>query len=359
VVTAVLLMAYAFVTPAIGTRLNWRTQELLRDLRMGGLNKSDASLLHRGYYEALTGVNRFNSQLWEVYALKPSDWPFIWFTAAGRKVGGFMREELVPLAGITFRGAAFRTNRWGMRDRDYEQLPPSNTYRVAVLGPSHAMGAGVADNEVFEAVLEARLNREQKAKSDRTFEFLNFSVEGYSPTQQMHLLANRAVSFRPHAIFMIGNLRDPEHASIHLWQLVRDSVAVPYPFLQQLIEESGLRQDKTEDAALKRLRPYEPRLVLWGYQRIVEFCRQRGIRPMWVYMPMPGDNRGEEIRALKDLAVQAGFTVVDASDAFAGRDVPSLQVATWDRHPNAEGHRLIADRIYRALLEDPALLPLR
>ena len=39
----------------------------------------------------------------------------------------------------------FSTNGWGMRDRDYAQRKPAGTLRIALLGPSHVMGNGVAD----------------------------------------------------------------------------------------------------------------------------------------------------------------------------------------------------------------------
>src|SRR3546814_4640701 len=35
-------------------------------LRHSGLSRADAAALERGYYEGLTRVNRFNSQLWEI-----------------------------------------------------------------------------------------------------------------------------------------------------------------------------------------------------------------------------------------------------------------------------------------------------
>src|SRR5574339_336198 len=47
------------------------------------------------------------------------------------------------------------TNRWGMRDRDYERLPAPGVFRMALLGPSNVMGWGVADGETFEAVLRS------------------------------------------------------------------------------------------------------------------------------------------------------------------------------------------------------------
>ena len=69
--------------------------------------------------------------------------------------------ELVPSTTIEFNGAQLSTNRWGMRDRDYEQTPAPDTYRIALTGPSFVMGSGVADNEVFEWLLEDRLNQER------------------------------------------------------------------------------------------------------------------------------------------------------------------------------------------------------
>jgi hypothetical protein len=51
------------------------------------------------------------------------------------------------------------TNRWGMRDHDYSLAKPPHTLRMALLGPSDIMGAGVSDSQTFDAVLEARLNR--------------------------------------------------------------------------------------------------------------------------------------------------------------------------------------------------------
>ena len=36
----------------------------------------------------------------------------------------------------------------------------------------------------------------------------------------------------------------------------------------------------------------------------------------------------------------------------------SIAVAPWDFHPNAEGHRLLAEELYRALQEMPDELPL-
>jgi hypothetical protein len=51
-------------------------------------------------------------------------------------------------------------------------------------------------------------------------------------------------------------------------------------------------------------------------------------------------------------AKEAGFLPIDLSDVYQGKDTSSLQLADWDRHPNAAGHALIAERIYAGLVEN-------
>jgi hypothetical protein len=42
--------------------------------------------------------------------------------------------------------------------------------------------------------------------------------------------------------------------------------------------------------------------------------------------------------------------VLDLFDVFPKADRPALRVAPWDDHPNAEGHRLVADKLYAAIV---------
>jgi len=44
---------------------------------------------------------------------------------------------------------------------------------------------------------------------------------------------------------------------------------------------------------------------------------------------------------------------------YEGKDEIDLWVAEWDQHPNAKGHRIIADRLTRELLQRPAILTKR
>ena len=68
--------------------------------------------------------------------------------------------------------------------------------------------------------------------------------------------------------------------------------------------------------------------------------------------------RQEEITRLSRVAEESGFIVLDLTDAYDNQDLESLVVAYWDKHPNAKGHRLIAEDLYRKLREKEEEIPL-
>jgi D-alanyl-lipoteichoic acid acyltransferase DltB (MBOAT superfamily) len=326
-------------------------------LRDPQLNDRDARLLQRGYYEDLTTINRLNSQLWQVYSQKPQSQQ-----GAGndphRPTGDFLRREMLPSATIMHKGFSIRLNRWGLRDRDYERIPAPGIHRIALLGSSYAFGSGVADGEAFESVLEARLNAEPpRGTSARSFELLNFAKGGYTPAEQLVLLERKVISFRPRTIFLISHKSDLPWSALSVWRALRDSVPIPFAPLREIAAAAGIRGSETQATAERRLRPHEPDILSWIYGRIVELCARHGATPIWVFVPMPGDDSSAaEAKTMKRLAINAGFEIVDLSDVYAESDVESLKVAPWDWHPNANGHRIIASALFDSLHARPELI---
>ncbi|MFN2399270.1 MAG: hypothetical protein ABR543_11610 [Gemmatimonadaceae bacterium] len=354
---SVLLVLYLMAIPRVTSRLSLRAQEAIRDIRVIELNRRDASLLQRGYYESLTGVNRLNGELWQVYAEQSYNDPEKQHESAERRTGDFRGTELLALAGVTFRGEPFRTNRWGMRDRDYELVPPANTFRIALLGASYSMGRGVGDGETFESLLEEELNREPGSASQPKYEILNFAVGGYTPLHHLYSLENKVLEFAPDALLLISHHTDAELSARHLARKIRQRIVVPYPFLLEMARRAGIDTTTPEVTAEKRLEPYRNELLGWAYSRIAGVCRERGILVMTAYIPMPGDDPVPgKIEDLGRLAGEAGFTVLDVPNPYTGYPIEDVQVAAWDRHPNAAGHRLIARRLLGALLDKPDVL---
>jgi hypothetical protein len=90
----------------------------------------------------------------------------------------------------------------------------------------------------------------------------------------------------------------------------------------------------------------------WVYQGIVQSCRERGIVPVWVFLPITlEDPWQDDTASLPRAAEESGFIVLNLVDISRNHDMKSLRVAEWDTHPNAQAHKLIAAKLYDALLE--------
>jgi hypothetical protein len=343
----------------IYSRIGGKTQELISDLTANRLSDREAALLQRGYYEDLIGVNRFNSQLWEIYSKRPSDWPTLTETEAARQTDNNFIVELVPSTSIYFHGEKLTINRWGMRDRDYERTPAPNTYRIALTGPSFVMGYGVGDDEGFEPLLEDRLNSESAGSLAAKYEILNFAVPGYSAIQDLMVLEQKALPFQPNAFFFMAHQREEEAVVKYLADRISVGADLPYPELIELARRAGAEPGATKSETERLLRPVGPEILSWTYRHIVEVSRAHGILPVWIFMPTLEDPlREDEVTQLTQVAEESGFIVLDLSHAYDNQDLESLVVAYWDKHPNAKGHMLIAEDFYRKLREKENEIPL-
>ena len=152
--------------PAVADRTGHRA--FVDSLQSASLNRRDAEEFQRGYYENLLDVGRFNRELQQIYERMPRDFVrSLSVLGLSRRTSDEQDYELVPNKEGRFVGAMVRTNHWGMRDREYSLAPPANVYRIALLGPSTAMGSGVEAHESFEALVEERLNREFSERAAR------------------------------------------------------------------------------------------------------------------------------------------------------------------------------------------------
>ena len=347
-----ILLLFLIGNPLVYSQFGGKLQQFIGDLTSNRLSAREAALLQRGYYEDLVGVNQFNSQLWEIYSKRPSDWPTLTETPAARYTDDNFIVELVPSTTINFHGATMSINRWGMRDRDYEQVPAPGTYRIALTGPSFVMGYGVADGEDFGSLLEDRLNRENSGNPYSKYEILNFAVPGYSAIQDLMVLEQKALPFQPNAFFFMAHQREEEAVVLYLADRISVRADLPFPDLMEIVHKAGVEPGFTKAEAERLLKPYGPELLSWTYRRIVEVSRAHGILPVWIFMPTLEDPlQVEEIAHLKRVAEESGFTVLDLSDAYDKQNLDSLVVAYWDKHPNAKGHMLIAEDLYQKLRE--------
>ena len=361
--TGLLLVGlYVVGSPGIDLLVRPKVAKVFHHLRTDELNEQDLGLLQRGYYENLTRINRLNPRLWDLYMKRREQAPNLAEVGGerfrpGRRSEGFLRNELIPLASVTFKGAPFHVNRWGMRGKDCEQEKPVGTVRTALMGGSPVMGSGVADDETFAAVLEDRLNQEAK-RGDR-YEMLNFGVGGYGLLQRLVAMEEKAFRFNPDVVLWVVHPTDAKVAINKLVDCFHNNISIPFPEVVNIARRAGLAgggvaavpaDSDLDDIQMKEtLLEAADKIVAWTYRRVVEDCRKRNILPVYIFLPSARTFSSQQAKKDNELAREAGFETFDLSDVFKGENLEALRIASWDFHFNKHGHKLVADRLYREL----------
>ncbi|HET9440582.1 MAG TPA: hypothetical protein VFO52_10445 [Longimicrobiales bacterium] len=344
---------------------------VVEDLQHDRLNRADQGQLERGYYENLFSVEQSNPELARRLSQDNQNWVSLWRTDAVRETNDLRRLELLPSVEMLYKGKQFTTNRWGMRDRDRPQLPLPGTYRFAVLGASTTMGSGVSDDELYTLLAEDRF----AAEAGRNVEFMNFAVESYNALEQVAVIDQRIGQFGPHGVLYIAHETEFEKTITSLSTLVETRTDLVYPELRAIVREAGVQPGMPRTIALRRLNAVRDKLVGWSYRHMAAQARAQGILPVWVFIPMPvpgtgpcppgsaqlfcfgnlsragaaADASDPRVNTLFNLARDAGFVILDLSNVYGDADLLSLWIAKTDGHPNAEGHRMIADGFFKQL----------
>ncbi|MBM3984599.1 MAG: hypothetical protein FJ296_02735 [Planctomycetes bacterium] len=345
--------------PALERSVPERLHAMARKVRTEELNTYEAEQLQRGYYEEIVGVSRFNGELWEVYTRADrKDQPELEHEGLGGfQDDGYGNRCFLPFVNTMFKGGRLQTNRWGLRDRDYELVPPESTWRIAVMGPSYVMGSGVNNGEPFEQVLEDRLNAEWFPRAGLRYELLNFGLPQASPVEVAAIVGSgRVAEFQPDVVLVVGNRSAPLAITNDTWRRIKFRQPLP-ALLGEVLPGVDIGQAETETELERLLNPHTNALLRRSLQVTAEAARALGALPVYALVPMPDeppDYRGKA--ALLAMAGEAGFTVIDMQDVFAGHDLADLSISNADFHPNASGHRILASRLYAELAALPGTL---
>ncbi len=352
--------------PAAG-RVPGELSALALKARGAALNEYEAERLQRGYYEEIVGLNRFNGELWDVYArggakddelhdVEENDDPEQ--ASLGVFVDdGYGNRSLQPARQTQLKGYLVTTNRWGLRDQDYPKKPDPATRRFAVLGPSFVMGTGVDDDETFEHVLEKRLNGEWSGRAGRRFELLNFGLPRASLVEVASIVdSGRVADFEPDVVLVVSNMYAYFAVQQDFWRRHEAGQPLPDALAREL--PAGLLETATSRTELNRvLAPHSQAILEWALVTIADAARRMGALPVYAQVPLPYESTESFGKIeMPVLARDAGFTVIDARDVFEGLQLEDLVVDGADHHPNGAGHRVIADRLYAELVASPEIV---
>lgn len=283
--------------------------------------------------------------------------------------GDFLQFELAPNQDKVFLDRPFTTNPQGQRDHPYTVEKPPGTFRIAVLGSSMDMGWGVSTEETYVNLLEGWLNEHAAKRGvDRRFEVVNFAVAAYAPLQRLESYRRKAREYDPDMVIYSATLLDLRLTEIHLCDVFSDDVKdLRYDFVRRIVAESGLNDDDLRRDESGRLLTKEPikqklRPRLWSIYdgvmgTLAADCRSEGRLLACVIVPRVGradapEARAETIARLRGIAAHHAVPLFDLSSTFDNVDPSQLEIAAWDDHPNAEGHRRLFLALARNLVKD-------
>jgi lysophospholipase L1-like esterase len=299
------------------------------------------------------------------------------------------------------KGPEYRVNSLGLRG---DELSAGGTVRLLTLGDSSIYGHGVAIDEVFGAVLAARLDA---ARPTPRVEAVDGGVPGYSTFQSLRLLERLAPVVHPDVV-LVGNMWSDAYRSAVTdrawaaeltavygpWQPVTSSLAMlsRHSALARRLRRSihdGLSpaKGKANEIGWSHLVEPEPgsppgkgggrppkggeetlptsRVPLDEYEAnlhaLAAAARACGAVPAYLLLPHPNDEQpgrgGAEPAyrdALRAVAAAEHAPLVDAPKWFAEHPADEPRFSD-DIHPNARGHADLASAVLAVFAADPAV----
>ncbi len=359
IVSALLCLLVVGAQPAVYHTLEQQFSFSMDPVLHTRQNKPEAEAEFNGYYEQLLVGNGLGERL-------PTARPARKRTAAIHVLSYEQQDNLrgkvlTPLQRAFFKGAWLTTNEFGMRDRTYPLEKSARTVRILLLGTSVEMGTGVETMGTFENLVEEEMNRSNLLGEDIRVEILNLAVSGNQLYRNLARLTTEGERYDPDVILYCAH-RNERSVIKYIVGDIKNGRDLMFPFLDSLLASNGISADLPKAQIQWIGSKVGPDACRMGYEHLTTYCNRRGWVPVWCFVPVPKSivsvaEQVEESKELSVLAEETGFGYcLDLSAAYDGHDPELLRVAKNDIHPNALGHRLLADALLAQLRSDESLL---
>jgi len=256
-------------------------------------------------------------------------------------LGGRSTLRLVPGAVSSYLGHEVRVSAQRMRNRVVEVPKPADVYRVVVLGDSVPFGWGVGENDPFPRQLE-RLLQQLPRRDGRRYEVVNAGSPGWGLTDEFFWLRDEGLAMAPDIVLhcVINNDIEPHPKGPPTFLGDGLRKVRTLRLLERIAEKvTGDRGDEPNTGL-------SPEMVVFALDQYQGLLRPANV-PYVVF-----DTVG-----LPPLAIEHAAKIgVHRVDTVLSLDWQHAhQVTPSDFHPNAEGHRILAERAFAAL--QPLLEP--
>lgn len=259
--------------------------------------------------------------------------------------------EFKPGIESYFKLADFHTNSQGLRDKEYSVEKPDNAFRVAVIGGSFTVPAGVEIDQAFHSILEEKLNKEI---SDINYEFINFGVSGYRINNKIAVLKYKALEYNPDLVlFILDGSQFTEDEEIQF-----KAKPVKNQFLQsftyKLISKNKLfKEDNKEQIFLDEHKAGLGKLDK-TLNDLSQLSRANNV-PICVVVLDHDYSHLQLSNEIEKLAAKNNLYFSTTVPAFKNIDLGELVIYQIDIHPNSKANHIFADTIYNDLMNEELL----
>ena len=295
----------------------------------------------------LRKVNSMNTMLRSEFVQR-SQYPDLYF-------------ELKPNMDGWFKGIPFSTNSAGLVDEEYVREKPEDVFRVAVVGSSWAMPTGVGREFAWHSLLEKHFNVDG---ATRKIEFINFGVEMYGLRDIVGTVRHKALNWQPDLVLVAVT----GFTTSFVWEDIEQDKPLPpraYPAFQSYMlrgigGEIGLQISRpANDLPLVSPDDGKTRLnqLMRALNELGELSKSSSVPVAVLLMGYysNGDKFDGRIRRVAESKTLTAIFVNRVFSTVSRRE--DYQIGRFDRHPNAQGHRLIADYLQDALVDEGLIEP--
>lgn len=259
-------------------------------------------------------------------------------------------HEHRPNASARLQNVDIRTNEYGLRGGPLKPLAPGER-RILFLGSSITLGWGVPENETMTALIEEKF-REDGIE----VQVLNAGIGNYNTARYAELFLTRLTELKPTDIVINYFINDAEilPPGGGNFLLRHSQLAVTlWIAANRLFGQTGMGNLEAHYRAV-----YDPQAK--GYQemlaaldRIKAYADAHGIRVYLAITPDVHQLTNYPFRYIHErmaqVAAERGFIFIDLYPPFEREDPAGIWAMPGDPHPNARGHRLMADALYPVL----------
>lgn len=270
-----------------------------------------------------------------------------------------------PKSELKIGKIVYAYNRAGFRDVEHTVEKPPGVARILVLGDSVTEGTGVESNSVFSHLLQFRLGMK--------FEVITIAAAGLNTPQEVHLLEQEGLSYKPDLVVLNFILNDCDfytrYAAARRFLEDKDKridvLNLPvYPWVKRLLKSSALiyfvreRADNLKARILRtdnqdyftKIWSFESnrRKVSGGFDELARLKKHGAFDVVVIVWPLVTAYEDYKFAVIhewvKKQAEARGFRTIDLLPAFSRASYRALQVAAEDNvHPNALGHKIASE----------------